>query len=108
SVSCCRLTCVAFFDAPATTEIYPLSLYDALPIFEGAAAQVAQNLDALERVDVAVQVAHLHAEFLVVLRQVLGHALGERRHEHARSEEHTSELQSRENLVCRLLLAKKQ
>ena len=50
---------------------------------ERAAPQVAQDLDALERLDVRVQVAHPHAELVVVLRQVLGHALGERGHEHA-------------------------
>ena len=50
---------------------------------EDAAAQVAQNLDALERVDVRVQVADLHAELVVVRRQVLGHLLGQRRHQHA-------------------------
>ena len=46
-------------------------------------AQVAQNLHALERVDVRVQVPDAHAQLLVVLRQVLGHALRQRRHEHA-------------------------
>ena len=47
------------------------------------AAQVAQNLDALEGVDVRVEVADLDAELLIVLRQVFGHPLGERRHQHA-------------------------
>ncbi len=46
-------------------------------------AQIAQDLDALERIDVRVQVADLDAELLVVLRQVLRHPLGERRHQHA-------------------------
>ena len=50
---------------------------------ELAEAQVAQDLDALERVDVGVQVAHAHAELGVVLGQVLGHALGQRRDQHA-------------------------
>ena len=45
--------------------------------------QVAQDLHALERIDVRVQVPHPHAQLLVVLRQVLGHPLGQRRHEHA-------------------------
>src|SRR5436309_9852684 len=69
-----------FFTDTATTEIYTLSLHDALPIYAGAPAGVLD--DALPGLQPPV-------------------ALG------ARSEEHTSELQSRENLVCRLLLEKK-
>src|SRR2546430_13743356 len=73
-----------FFNDTATTEIYTLSLHDALPIcrvaFEGAGAKVTKVLIG---VNVAVYVAEL------------------------RSEEHTSELQSQSNLVCRLLLEKK-
>src|SRR6266700_7666753 len=66
-----------FFNDTATTEIYTLSLHDALPIYralEGAWDRPRRVAD----------------------RPVLD-----------RSEEHTSELQSRENLVCRLLLEKK-
>src|SRR5476649_3080019 len=65
-----------FFNDTATTEIYTLSLHDALPI--------------------------------------LGHGCSRFREDHARyhrdpgrSEEHTSELQSHSDLVCRLLLEKK-
>src|SRR6266513_5854759 len=66
-----------FFNDTATTEIYTLSLHDALPIFR-----------------------HDHPR-----RQRRG---ARRRDEHLeRSEEHTSELQSRFDLVCRLLLEKK-
>src|SRR5947209_18032877 len=74
----CCACCYFFFNDPATTEIYTLSLHDALPICFGC-----------------------------------GRAAGSRRRrvrdelqEH-RSEEHTSELQSRQYLVCRLLLEKK-
>src|ERR1019366_10580311 len=67
-----------FFNDTATTEIYTLSLHDALPIF-------------------------LHGK-RDSRRGVLFH-LGQA-HKH-RSEEHTSELQSLTNLVCRLLLEKK-
>src|SRR5215813_7251544 len=70
-----------FFNDTATTEIYTLSLHDALPIGDGArkaAADVAEHL-ALEQ-------------------------LGRDRSHVDRSEEHTSELQSRPHLVCRLLL----
>src|SRR2546429_8690159 len=74
-----------FFNDTATTEIYTLSLHDALPIFRRASGQGGPRLHAaaLERPYPA------------------GRALGRR------SEEHTSELQSRLHLVCRLLLEKK-
>ncbi len=48
-----------------------------------AEAQVAQNLDALQRVDVRVQIPHLDPELLVIRRQILGHALRQRRDEDA-------------------------
>src|SRR6266511_6390635 len=64
-----------FFNDPATTEIYTLSLHDALPI----SPRVHQRQPR---------------------------AGAQLPHQGQRSEEHTSELQSRENLVCRLLLAK--
>src|SRR6266511_6492339 len=66
-----------FFNDPATTEIYTLSLHDALPISVPHRQQVGAAPRALP---------------------------GD---EGRRSEEHTSELQSRENLVCRLRLEKK-
>ena len=56
---------------------------DADQHVELAAPEIAQDLDPLERVDVGVQVADPHAELVVVLGQVLGHPLGERRHQHA-------------------------
>src|SRR5438270_6499987 len=73
-----------FFNDTATTEIYTLSLHDALPIC-GAA----------------------HPRGLRVLVRPLapGRSAGPSRP--GRSEEHTSELQSQSNLVCRLLLEKK-
>src|SRR5262249_61480703 len=77
-----------FFNDPATTDIYPLSLHDALPILPVPPPRVctvsssndASSTDASSR-----------------YRRTLT----------ARSEEHTSELQSLTNLVCRLLLEKK-
>ena len=48
-----------------------------------AEPQVADDLDALDRLDVGVQVAHLDAVFVEVFGQVLGHALGQRRDQHA-------------------------
>jgi hypothetical protein len=44
-----------------------------------AEAQVAEDLDALDGVDVGVHVAHAHAHLLQVVGEVLGHALGQRR-----------------------------
>src|SRR5438132_5270430 len=74
-----------FFNDPATTEIYTLSLHDALPIFRG------QDPHGDRR---GIAVAAGYGE--VAHPQFLG-----------RSEEHTSELQSHSDLVCRLLLEKK-
>src|SRR5450432_4797071 len=66
-----------FFNDTATTEIYTLSLHDALPIYARAPARLRVRAHQPRR-------GRLH-----------------------RSEEHTSELQSRSDLVCRLLLEKK-
>src|SRR2546429_4265222 len=80
-----------FFNDTATTEIYTLSLHDALPIWRRGIDEARSPPLA----DVAVQGELRHDE------QRAAH-LGQRR-----SEEHTSELQSRLHLVCRLLLEKK-
>src|SRR3712207_7095833 len=79
-----------FFNDTATTEIYTLSLHDALPIYLGRAGERP------------------------VVPAALPARVGDRRSDRApardpalRSEEHTSELQSRQYLVCRLLLEKK-
>src|SRR2546428_4416300 len=77
-----------FFNDTATTEIYTLSLHDALPI-----SDTAERADGCGR-----QLA-----FRFTAR---GSAAG-RLLQLTRSEEHTSELQSRSDLVCRLLLEKK-
>src|SRR3989442_8318753 len=71
-----------FFNDTATTEIYTLSLHDALPIFGRAFSAPfppSRRKDRLNQINRAAP----------------------------RSEEHTSELQSRPHLVCRLLLEKK-
>src|SRR5260370_42599235 len=70
-----------FFNDTATTEIYTLSLHDALPICQALASQLHltyKRHGKMEQITIRV-----------------------------RSEEHTSELQSHLNLVCRLLLEKK-
>src|SRR5438270_7122208 len=75
-----------FFNDPATTEIYTLSLHDALPI--------------LARPLPPVRVPRHRAPRRARQLPLAGEEL-------LRSEEHTSELQSQSNLVCRLLLEKK-
>src|SRR2546430_16253954 len=83
-----------FFNDTATTEIYTLSLHDALPICASALAAFAMLSTnwKLGRNNLAVDLSSL----LDRLPRV-----------QLRSEEHTSELQSQSNLVCRLLLEKK-
>src|SRR5690606_41791481 len=98
----------SFFTDIAPTEIYTLSLHDALPILaqkgvrgegvnscppgllpRGLPQPASTGVPALGRLE------HVRPLFTDQPAQ------------HERSEEHTSELQSRENLVCRLLLEKK-
>src|SRR2546421_9436046 len=73
-----------FFNDTATTEIYTLSLHDALPISQGIVHVVFPSRRGL------LPAVRAFIDFLA-----------------ERSEEHTSELQSRSDLVCRLLLEKK-
>src|SRR3712207_8418668 len=82
-----------FFNDTATTEIYTLSLHDALPISA---------------------ITHLEGKVLDLVRDALSNDAARDRGlfragyvQELRSEEHTSELQSRQYLVCRLLLEKK-
>src|SRR5262249_60832693 len=86
-----------FFNHPAPTEIYTLSLHDALPI-SGFAAEHLSHADGIGvRDHGALRVTRGAGRVAVD-----GHVV-----RHHRSEEHTSELQSLTNLVCRLLLEKK-
>src|SRR3712207_8779750 len=87
-----------FFNDTATTEIYTLSLHDALPIFPVVA-------EAHGGIDVGRAVRDLRHQRRGVAQRVEQHGAGVPAA--ARSEEHTSELQSRQYLVCRLLLEKK-
>src|SRR3712207_8989412 len=94
-----------FFNDTATTEIYTLSLHDALPIYLLGAAGDAGGRDLF--VDAVRGVERGHP--VGVARGPGGGPLGQQRRHlgRGRSEEHTSELQSRQYLVCRLLLEKK-
>src|SRR2546430_5164087 len=85
-----------FFNDTATTEIYTLSLHDALPISRDAMYSLG---DQGER-----GVDRGHRPFPD--RRCRSHSRPSCWHA-MRSEEHTSELQSQSNLVCRLLLEKK-
>src|SRR5215213_11997986 len=82
---CCFYLFFFFFNDTATTEIYTLSLHDALPIF----LHRGHGGEPVERLAGA------------------GESDRPRAPGAERSEEHTSELQSLTNLVCRLLLEKK-
>src|SRR5258706_4380891 len=73
-----------FFNDTATTEIYTLSLHDALPISPNDFAGLQKFAHEIDLIS-----AHFQKKSI------------------SRSEEHTSELQSLTNLVCRLLLEKK-
>src|SRR3712207_7497755 len=100
-----------FFDDTATTEIYTLSLHDALPIL--AAPALAGLLLAVSSPGMVFVAMTVIGAWSAVL--VLPLALRERRRQAriavpqdaGRSEVHTAELQSRQYLVCRLLLEKK-
>src|SRR3989449_8433021 len=76
-----------FFNDTATTEIYTLSLHDALPICVLMIASISRRAASSSASAARTNWSGLRAN--------------------RRSEEHTSELQSRLHLVCRLLLAKK-
>src|SRR5204863_1997097 len=88
-----------FFNPTAPPEIYTLSLHDALPIFLTMQPPSFRLLHEAERNRALAAVPFLvfAAPFIIVRNTVNG----------TRSEEHTSELQSRRDLVCRLLLEKK-
>src|SRR3712207_8024665 len=92
-----------FFNDTATTEIYTLSLHDALPISRRATAGAAWRRDA-RRSTRRTRPPRSRSVRRAVAR---ARAPPRRPPRRPRSEEHTSELQSRQYLVCRLLLEKK-
>src|SRR3712207_7778491 len=100
-----------FFNDTATTEIYTLSLHDALPICflvpskysSSACMESRSEATTLPKVEVLRNV-----NLVGCLPSCFTYSKGPSYRKPApRSEEHTSELQSRQYLVCRLLLEKK-
>src|SRR3712207_9478099 len=91
---------IIFFNNTASTEIYALSLHDALPIFGYVPSRLRVGPDAPPRAFSSVK-----ARPTGVADPGTGPPQEES--DPCRSEEHTSELQSRQYLVCRLLLEKK-
>src|SRR3712207_8810068 len=93
-----------FFNDTATTEIYTLSLHDALPICpavrasRGGIRRRAPALSGWPTMSPSIRVGSTAPRWTA-------RSSGHRRA--IRSEEHTSELQSRQYLVCRLLFEKK-
>src|SRR3712207_9580977 len=85
---CCVCDCLFFFNDTATTEIYTLSLHDALPISR-APRRPTRAVSKPSRASASAAASPAAPAPTT------------------RSEEHTSELQSRQYLVCRLLLEKK-
>src|SRR2546430_9093708 len=94
-----------FYNDPATTEISPLPLHDALPIWErGACGNTGCRFKKIPSLD------HLRCrsnDLVIRLARTAGRSRRPIITTSARSEEHTSELQSQSNIVCRLLLEKK-
>src|SRR2546421_9386183 len=94
-----------FFNDTATTEIYTLSLHDALPIWPRRSARPFDQRESRRRCTIVTscQRPSLNADS----RSTPTSSKPWRACRRRRSEEHTSELQSRSDLVCRLLLEEK-
>src|SRR2546421_4539541 len=105
-----------FFNDTATPEIYPLPLHDALPIWESAPAKVPvygnfafDPKGSVQGTGGSSSVANSWDQLRhagATARAMLVQAAAAQWKVPARSEEHTSELQSRSDIVCRLLLEK--
>src|SRR3712207_8873460 len=94
-----------FFNDTATTEIYTLSLHDALPIYDPGGSVMKSGINFFPSCRPKYKSAKCYFEEALSLCEeadALGYSSVK-----VRSEEHTSELQSRQYLVCRLLLEKK-
>src|SRR5436190_17908195 len=86
----CHCVFFFFFNATATTEIYTLSLHDALPIKSSTSSMPTDSRTRLSSMPSVARISDGNDACVMI-----------------RSEEHTSELQSHSELVCRLLLEKK-
>src|SRR2546430_5712952 len=106
-----------FFNDTATTEIYTLSLHDALPILKKVVLN-AKTPSLFNVLRISAMTCALSGTRWIALRNTTASTEDTMRDTHSalpsmnlttwewRSEEHTSELQSQSNLVCRLLLEK--
>src|SRR5258707_2213021 len=106
-----HLSLFFFFNDTATTEIYTLSLHDALPILRSPGRRI-KNVRHLDSQMTRFRVQHLDWDpaghlFTETVLSLDHSAISTDSQLERRSEEHTSELQSRQYLVCRLLLEKK-
>src|SRR5690606_41898625 len=105
-----QLLYVSFCTTDALTDLSPLTLHDALPISSGSghgsAPRMWSRTTATDPREPAGSAPSSSALAVAPRTRDSAAASGVRRRS-PRSEEHTSELQSRENLVCRLLLEKK-
>src|SRR3712207_8086507 len=101
-MTCTSPVSVFFFNDTATTEIYTLSLHDALPIFD-MARQLIDSLSSEWQPD-KYHDTYRERVLELIEQKAQGKEIAV---QPVRSEEHTSELQSRQYLVCRLLLEKK-
>src|SRR5690606_41830965 len=103
TVVCSFCLCRSFFsNDTATTAIYTLSLHDALPIWRFGSPSAGNSLETEKAAGRRAPGGRCRGGSVagVAVQPVLDGLV-------PRSEEHTSELQSREKLVCRLLLEKK-
>src|SRR5690606_41742384 len=96
---CLAVLSVSLHDT-TTSEVYTLSLHDALPISTSARCGCSRTSRPMSSPSFAMEVARSVSSRLATRPSFWSIP-------RVRSEEHTSELQSRENLVCRLLLEKK-
>src|SRR2546430_6113885 len=102
-----------FFNDTATTEIYTLSLHDALPICRRKFILIISNprrAALLKKIKsfMLEEMQKLHWKYLPKKSEIPEYLIKTvNQNFDFRSEEHTSELQSQSNLVCRLLLEKK-
>src|SRR5258707_2921085 len=96
-----------FFNDTATTEIYTLSLHDALPISANAMYAPPCTMPPALRCRSSASISPTTFSLSAAMMRMPKCRAIPARGSASRSEEHTSELQSRQYLVCRLLLEKK-